>query len=268
MEESCLLKLHETECEILDAIVKVCENNQLRYYLVGGTLLGAVRHKGFIPWDDDLDIAMPRKDYNKFLKLARNEIDSRYFLQTCYTDKGHASIFSKVRKNNTLFLEDNCKCVKKHHGIFVDIFPLDDGQEKIISKLPFLKRVAYSINSYVLFKRSCFKYPKLFKKLVFSIFPSSLLIRIRDFLFLGSGDCYVNYGSNYGVKKQTIKKSCYDPAVKLEFEGRLYNVPKDYDYVLRRIYGDNYMQLPPVEKRVTHNPVRLSFDTYGEDERM
>ena len=92
MKEENLKKLHETEIEILDAIVEICDLHQLKYYLIGGTLLGAIRHCGFIPWDDDLDIAMPRRDYNRFLKIAKKELNSKFFLQTCTTDKNYGRI--------------------------------------------------------------------------------------------------------------------------------------------------------------------------------
>ena len=107
MKVESLNKLHKTEVEILKRIVCICEKNNFEYYMVGGTLLGAVRHKGFIPWDDDLDIAMPREDYNSFLNIAQSELGNDFFLQSCFSDRNYGRIFCKVRKNGTLFLEKN-----------------------------------------------------------------------------------------------------------------------------------------------------------------
>ena len=93
-----LRKLQLTQLEILTEVVRICHSNKLRYYLIGGTLLGAIRHKGFIPWDDDLDIAMPRKDFVKFISICRTELNSRYFLHYYTTDFNYYLPFAKVRK--------------------------------------------------------------------------------------------------------------------------------------------------------------------------
>lgn len=263
MKQNILNKLHETQLEILNQIVTICENNQLEYFLIGGTLLGAVRHQGFIPWDDDLDIAMPRKDFKKFIKIAQKQLKKDFFLQTALTDN-YSRLFVKVRKNGTLFLENDDKHISRHHGVFVDIFPLYSGKKRITKRLG-IKRIAYAIDQYIRNKVDKLPYKQGAKKLL-NLIPYKMVVSLRDFLFNGKGKYYINYGSQYGVKKQTIEKEKYLPASKLEFEGRLYNVPNDYQYVLRKIYGPDYMQLPPEEKRVTHNPVRISFDTNGPDE--
>ncbi len=274
MNAICLKKLHETEVEILNNIVCICKKHDLKYYLVGGTLLGAVRHKGFIPWDDDLDIAMPRNDYNKFLEVAQEELGEQYFLQTGKTDKNCCRLFSKVRKNKTLFVEYKDQHIDKHHGIFVDIFPLDSGGRYTNRKTQSPKMLLYRLfRSYLQDTRGegnqKFSTKYFFKKVIYAllwIIPDNTIIDICDWLSSGRGDFYINYCSQYGIKKQTIEKRMYDPAVQLEFEGNMYDVPREYDYILKRIYGDNYMQLPPEEKRVTHNPVRINFDTDGPDE--
>lgn len=266
MDTRLLTKLQEVEVEILNEIVRICDLYEIEYYLIGGTLLGAVRHKGFIPWDDDLDIAIPRKDFNKFIKVAKKDMKGEYFLQTSYTDKGYGRMFAKVRKNNTLFVEQDDVHIKKHHGIYVDIFPLDDGTEAFVEKIPFSKRIAFGLSSYINSYRN--KLPIAAKKKILKFFPVCFLSRIRDLLYVGRGDCYINYGSQYGIAKQTIKKSYYYPPIKMEFKNNYYNVPKNYKYVLGRIYGDNYMEFPPKEKRVTHNPVKISFDTTKQSESL
>src|SRR5690554_4415622 len=125
MDQKTLKKLHNVQIEILNQIVKICNQNKLTYFLIGGTLLGAIRHKGFIPWDDDLDIAMPRKDYEKFLELCQGYLGDEYYLHCSKTDPKYWLPFAKVRKNNTIFEEKSIQTINSHKGIYVDIFPLD-----------------------------------------------------------------------------------------------------------------------------------------------
>ena len=125
MEKESLDKLHDTLIEILDYVVSVCEENDLTYFLVYGTALGAYRHKGFIPWDDDLDIAMPRQDYEKFIEIANKNKDAKYTLQNELNEKKYYLPFAKVRKNGTKFVEDIAQNMYENEGIFIDIFVLD-----------------------------------------------------------------------------------------------------------------------------------------------
>ncbi len=257
MKQETLTRLHQEQVKILDIIHKFCVDNNLKYYLIGGTLLGAVRHKGFIPWDDDIDIGMPRKDYERLLKTITPYLKDKYFLQTCYTDKWYGRSFAKIRINNTIFLEQNdCHVENRHHGIFLDIFPLDDTSLKISKWNIFKRKLANFIDSYIVCRRGNIKI-KGFKKLL-ALFPMNYLLKQRDRLYKGNGDCY--YLSFFG----SIPKDKFDNAVLLSFEGKEYYAPIDFDYVLTTQYGD-YMTLPPIEKRVTHNPVRISFDLSKED---
>lgn len=124
MDNEILEKLHVVEVEILDIFVWICNKYNLKYYLCYGTLIGVIRHQGFIPWDDDIDVAMPLEDYNKFVKIAQSELGDKYFLQNDKTDKYFGRCFSKIRKNGTAFYSKGDKNEKKHHGIFIDVFPL------------------------------------------------------------------------------------------------------------------------------------------------
>ena len=111
--------------EILKEIDRICKQNGILYWMEGGSMLGAVRHHGFIPWDDDLDIAMFRDDYNRFLEIASKELKENYFLQTHQTDPEYPLFYAKVRKNNTFIDERSYQDLNIHKGIFVDIFPVD-----------------------------------------------------------------------------------------------------------------------------------------------
>jgi lipopolysaccharide cholinephosphotransferase len=138
-----LKNLQNVQLEILDEIVRICNKYDIPYFFIGGTLLGAVRHKGFIPWDDDIDIGMLRKDYNKFIKLCKDELKSEYYLQCSETYPQHWLSFAKIRKNNTLFIESEGLPFRgnDHRGIFVDIFPYD-----YVSKNKNIQKIQYSLN--------------------------------------------------------------------------------------------------------------------------
>ena len=105
MEQEILRKVQMTQLEIAKEIRRVCEENNIRYFLADGTFLGAVRHQGFIPWDDDMDLAMPRADYERFCRIAPEKLDPKYCLQTWYSDPNYALPFGKVVKRNTVYLE-------------------------------------------------------------------------------------------------------------------------------------------------------------------
>ena len=120
-----LKQIQSKEKEIFQAFISVCEQLKLPYFIVGGTLLGAVRHKGFIPWDDDIDIAMLRPDYEIFLSRAQALLPDNIFFQTIDTDPEYLGNYAKLRHNQTTFLESAVKTKHIHHGLFIDVFPLD-----------------------------------------------------------------------------------------------------------------------------------------------
>ena len=125
MNEQTLQKLKDIEKDMLVIFIQICKKYDMRYFLAGGSCLGAVRHRGFIPWDDDIDVVMPREDYEKFLKVARNELPENIFLQTGKTDNDFPMNFAKLRNSDTTFIETSVKNFKINHGVFIDIFPLD-----------------------------------------------------------------------------------------------------------------------------------------------
>ena len=267
MEKNILEKLHKEEIEILDTIVEICEKNNLRYVLVGGTLLGAVRHQGYIPWDDDLDIGMPRKDYEQFLKVTENELKDNYMLDYYGTNKKYWIPFAKVRIKDTIYQEELLRNYKTNHGIWIDIFPLDNAESENENGIIFRQRLISFFKKIALLKLQNYTKSKIknfIKYIVKYTININAIVRIENYLMqLNKNDnskYFVNFGSQYGIKKQTHLKEKYFPAKELEFEGKKYKVPNDYDYVLTKIYGKNYMELPPIEKRVTHNPIRIKFE--------
>ena len=269
MDPAILKKLHKTEVEILDEIDRICKKHFITYYLIGGTLLGAVRHSGFIPWDDDLDIAMPRKDFEKFLEVCETELSDGFDVLSSKTES-YSKLYAKVQKKNTLFLEQDS--LKYQHneeswGIFVDIFPLDNARKGFGTRMRWemVKKTDHFLFRKIVIKANCKSFKDKIMRLLLSFISINFLKKYRDKLCKlhdNNNHCthLINMGSpkNYGHELWFIDK--WIPAVQLEFEGKMYPAPHDYDNVLTILYGADYMQVPPIEKRVTHDSVKISFN--------
>jgi lipopolysaccharide cholinephosphotransferase len=267
MDDLMLNKLHNLQVQILDEIVRICDSNNMDYFLIGGTLLGAIRHKGFIPWDDDLDIAMPRKSYDKFISLCNSEMNNKYILDLFENNSGYWLPFIKIRKKNTVCEEKTTSVNKyKHKGVWVDIFPLDNVKHSKSTMQSLQAKLVKYIMHFIGIKQGYFTTTSVKQSVMFNIFRLISIDRafkIQHKIMTLWNDqetrYFVNLGSQYNYVKQTIPKDKYYPPVKVEFEGKLYNAPNDWDYILTRIYGD-YMQLPPVEKRTSgHHIVKVDL---------
>ena len=252
------------ELEILKIFAKICQDNSLIYYLVGGTLLGAVRNKGFIPWDDDIDIAMPRKDYNRFAKLCkkRNILGDDYFYQDEKTDKYYFLSYAKIRKKNTIAYEPAFRHTKmEQRGIFIDIFPLDYCPKpskvfrlfyQMISIINYKGRV----NSGVEFKKKGGKFWLLGYKFL-TVIPSDFLPVLRKILinsvkFVSRKQFFASYSGAYGYKKEIFPVDFFGTGRELEFEGEIFTGPQQPEKQLEQVYGENFMILPEKEKRKHH----------------
>lgn len=267
MENETLKRLQAMELDILKEVDSICRKNTIKYYLIGGTLLGAVRHKGFIPWDDDIDIVMPRKDFICFEKVCEKELRKDLTLKNSKNSSNYLT-HTKVEKKKTVFIskEQNELNIGQDNGISIDIFPLDSGDKKYISLYEFKQKMMYKINEYLMVENYHLKKRKI--HFLLSVLPNSFYVYLRDKIIKGKGNYYLNYGSQYGVRKQCIPKEFFEPRIELEFEKHFFYAPNNFDYCLERIFGDDYMVLPPVEKRIAHNPYMICFDTSKEDENI
>lgn len=267
-----LKELHTTLIEILDYCDQICKKNKLTYFLAGGTALGAERHQGFIPWDDDLDIVMPRKDYEKLLKIILNDSNSLYRVQNQDTEDNYFLAFSKIRKQGTLFREKITDGLYKDNGIYIDVFPLDtiDDRSSFTLKIDIFR---LKLLIHVLRFRSCKKYYKetstCVKYLIDNVlaFPyrffsnKRLLERANKIMIKRNGNepRYVaSFAGLYSVNKEIMEYNIYYPPRMVSFEGKKYPCLSKIELYLERMYG-NYMELPPENKRHTHEPLELEF---------
>lgn len=258
-------KLRAIQSEILDYIVRICNENELKYCLVYGTALGAYRHEGFIPWDDDIDIALPEYDYCR-LKSIISEDDSQFVFQDMYTEKKYYMLFGKVRKKNTLFIESITEEPLTENGIYVDVFPLFSVEKKrrMVIIVNYLKHIVKFTSHKRLYKN---KYSPL--KFIISTLISVPAVLLGPNRVLRILNYYIKKNINNGAQYlaefdetgeiQIIDSSIYFPTKSLMFEGKYYNCPgKIRDYLLIA-YGNDYMQLPPENERRTHNPTKVDF---------
>lgn len=265
IDDKTLRELHKVEIEILDEIVRICEKHKIKYFLIGGTLLGAIRHKGFIPWDDDLDIGMLRKDYDRFLEICTYELNDKYYLDTRKYNKNTYLTFSKVRKNNTTFNEKVSINLDNHKGIFVDVFPYDNIKNPK-SKLTRVRNIIIKNAIDALFVKYKLRKIKDCRRpllcAMYQVLPGSFINQLQEFLMKRDCNKPAKYICEYtgcrNIEREMLPKEFADDLILVTFEGKKYYAFKEYDTYLTKVYGD-YMTLPPEEERVNHCPDVIDF---------
>ena len=267
IDEVTLKKLHDVELEILKEFIRICNKHNLKYFAVGGTLIGTIRHKGFIPWDDDIDIGMPREDYDKFINIANEEMNKKYFVQAGYDYKNSWQAFTKIRKKDTLADEESITHIDYPKGIFIDIFPFDntDTLDSTIFKIKY--NIIATITDAIYYKWKAKKITEIRRKTLcrfFSMFSNKTLKKVQNKLMKSKNKketkYFVSYCGSYTRQKETQPKDLFFPLITKKFEDIDILVPNKYDTYLTKVYGD-YMKLPPKEKRVNHSMMNISFNT-------
>lgn len=269
MESGSILRQQQLlQIRILENIEQFCQENNIEYFLIGGTALGAARHQGFIPWDDDIDIGMTRTNYDRFKLAAKKNICGNNFVQTTDTDKYSPYPYIKVRMDGTRFVEWAVRKSKMHQGIYIDIFPYDKVPvDELLRKKQFNSVQLYSkffarkktpnmsrrnTNSFEVLKevlRNTLRVP-LF------LIPDRIILNIlekkmREYELSDSNTYACLLFPEYMVESMTY--STLYPLKKAVFENALYPVPNDLHKYLTTHYGD-YMKLPPEMDRVGHSP--------------
>lgn len=250
-----LRRLQLTELEMLKEFDRICRENHIEYILDGGTLLGAVRHGGFIPWDDDVDVRMLRKDYDRFCRLCQTELSEKYFLQTHLTDPGYRWEYARILKNGTVYKRKGQHRMTARNGIFIDIFPNDNLPDSFFTK------------------KVCTGLSWLCRKLLYSEvgalnknkFSSWLGFNILNMFPKDWGHEGMAYLRRKYRNMETDRVRCFGWGSEEEangflrrwhvetedivFEGLKVRGPKDIQGFLTYYFGGDYMTLPPEEKR-------------------
>lgn len=253
-----LVEIQKYELEIAKEIKKICENNNIQYFLIGGTLLGAVRHRGFIPWDDDMDIGMTFENYVRFIKVAKKQLNSRFALQHWDDGTAYSYPFAKVKMVGTRVTEKVNRNLNIDKGIWVDVFPYYLSSKEFaksrknmlmlqcLSKLMLLKR-GYDLNSLATSKRvkviNCIlKYAPLSSDKARNI----LVKKIRN-QGIGNMDYYIECDGMF-KGNFVFPQEYFSRLIPIQFENEIFLAPEKYHEYLSDAYGD-YMKLPSIEEQ-------------------
>jgi len=272
-DQITLKHLQRIQLMILKDFIEFCEKKDISYFAYGGTLLGAIRHHGFIPWDDDTDIIMMRSDYEKFVKEWELEKNSKYSLFTLNNTKDYFLYLSKFSLNETEFREDWTRNTKFQLGISLDIFIFDDVPDNKFKRSIYYGKIKL-IKIFLDMIRLDFNkvYPSKLKKFIIIMNRYFMkLFRIDSDKFKKFYNNVVESNNNKGYScvyeniaqtyTKSIPKEILFPIKKVTFEDIEINIPNDYDEFLTILYGD-YMELPPVEDRKVHQHDYIDFGPY------
>lgn len=262
MDNTLLRQVQLIELEILCEIDRICREENIKYYIFYGTLLGAVRHQGFIPWDDDIDIVLLREDYDKLMEVLSKKLSKDYWLQNYETDSDYWLPFAKVRKKGTVYREKNTKNIPdEKSGIWVDIFPLDNVKKDN----SWLRIESFIINNIALALRQRELDLKIinFSKreipfIVFlKMFSKNKLKMFQDRLMQKNNKKQTSLCAYMLEPKKVFEKILLETK-EIQFENKSFYAPKEIDKVLKQCYGD-YMKLPPENERHAHIPEEIKL---------
>ncbi|MDE6641795.1 MAG: LicD family protein [Acetatifactor sp.] len=255
-----LRKLQLAELSALKEVDRICRKNNIKYIIEGGTLLGAVRHGGFIPWDDDIDLRMLRADYDKFCEVCEKELDKKFFLQTYKTDPNFRWIYARILINGTKFLRAGHEHQRARNGIFIDIFPDDNLPEKgfgrwectVLSLL--CRKILYS-------EVGMKSAESIIKRIGFTLLnkiPKEWAHHQIEYLSkrYRNSDTRLVRCLGWGSDKETkgVLKEWLQDTSEIEFEGIRVSCPLNYHNFLVYNFGEDYMELPPADKRKVAHP--------------
>jgi lipopolysaccharide cholinephosphotransferase len=254
-------EMQKIELEILKRFSQFCDEHKLRYFLSNGTLLGAIRHKGFIPWDDDIDVYMPRNDYMTFLQLVGSSIGQHYKLITPYNSKKYLHTYAKLYDDRTILIEYP-ETARYTIGVYIDIFPVDglpDSELEIKKHFIRTRKLIHKNWLFIFQGKRYMENTKLHKRTYGYIIVFFAWLLGKKFYFnkldklarkfdFDKSDQVALTACGYGIVEK-IKKSSFAVYQKVEFENNFFNAPIGYHEYLTSLYG-NYMKLPPKDEQV------------------
>ena len=267
-------KVWTIQLDLIKVFDNICKLNNLRWYPMWGTLLGVIRHKGYIPWDDDVDIVMPRPDYDKFVEICNNYITEPYYLQTTLTDSECFYMWVSLRNSDTTGNRKTCLSKKQNNGIGIDIMPLDGCQDTIwkykLSRIP-VRVITVLANTYVndfnnglvarclrrVLRTIGFNYKKVYQ--IAEKWNRKYSVEVYNKMaFRAHADPLTKV-----IQRDMWDKSDFETTIDMPFEYIQIPVPIGYDKILKQIYG-HYMEFPPLDKRAAKHDVIYEPDVpYG-----
>lgn len=270
-----LERLHKELYRTLAEVVRICEMCHIPYFIQGGSAIGALYNKGIVPWDDDIDVGMTRENYDRFLREAPAHLSSEYFLEWFGTEENTPFYFAKIKRNNTLFVEEVWRHMDIHHGIFVDIFPYDRIPDNPILERLHRFEAKFWINCFmakeVWLWSHCGKceidepLPKSWLgcaaiRLAVSLFSRKCLYKIMNRVLSRYNDCNTERVNIVRMPKDQIARADIENTVDMEFGGMMVKAPRNIETYLRHHYP-NLRPVLPEHEQINHAPYKLSFDT-------
>lgn len=261
MKELSLKEIQKGSFEILSKFKEICTLSGFKYFLIYGTLLGAARHGGTIPWDDDIDVAMPREDYEKFIAYCKENEESLRPLELMHYSVNENYVYPIARLSDSRYATDYSNTVDYGLGLFIDVYPIDGADESDGRYLKKLKRMVRKI--YFAGCKKADSSPSFVKRTLKKIYfrhakradLNKLLARFdelsRKYRAADTGKCWIAWDCPCFFDTDMFEESD-----ELPFEGELFTVPKDYKKALTMLYGD-YMTLPPEEERTGHHNYKV-----------
>lgn len=256
-----LRRMQLIQVDLLKEFDRVCRLYHIKYIIASGTLLGAVRCQGFIPWDDDIDIEMLREDYEAFLKAAERELDQRMFFQDHRTDRGYPWLYGKLRMNGTSAVRVGQECLKMHSGVFIDVFPRDPMPNSAAGKrlFEFVAKICRKILYARVMRVSA---PTAWGRLgwtIVSAIPKAVPFGVESLLRRSVDPqkalCVRCYGYHGRCEAEGYDKRWFTDLTELSFEGGSYYAPADWHGYLSFVYGPDYMTPPPEPERIASSPL-------------
>lgn len=255
LTQELLEQLHAIQIEMLLEVKRICEKNKINYFLLGGTMLGAIRHKGYIPWDDDADIGMLREDYEKFRRVCKKDLNSdKYYFQDDRNTENYRWGYGKIRRKNTLFLRENQKHLNFGQEVFIDIFPLDYVSDSVLGRRIHMFH-CFCIRKALWSPVGCIVDKNLLKRKIYKLLSKIPKSQIYSHYYR-----YINSRRPTNTVRLNLFPTrkpygfpvmMFKDLIKVEFEKEEFCGMRDYDSYLKIKYGD-YMKLPPVDQRKIH----------------